>query len=282
VYIFTRSGTTWTQQTKLTSPYNVADDSFGGSISLYGDTVVIGAINPCEAYVFTRDGTTWTQQATLSATDGQAGDAFGCSVSLYGDSVIVGAVNANAAYIFTRDGTTWTRQTRLFTIDSNADSVFGNTFGCAVSLYKDTAVIGDNTAGLGAGAAYIFTRSDTTWTQQAKLTQLYGIDKNDLSADDLAGYTNSLFGGTVSLNGNAVVISGSAEKGGEAYVFIRNGTTWNRQAKLMGPDVREGDLFGVDVSIYGNKVVIGYPGYSTLHFASITGAAYVYDVSNKK
>ena len=98
-YVFTRSGTTWTQQAKLTASDGAADDYFGYSVALSGDTALVGAYwddvganyDQGSAYVFTRSGTTWTQQAKLTASDGAAGDHFGHSVALSGDTALVGA-----------------------------------------------------------------------------------------------------------------------------------------------------------------------------------------------
>ena len=113
-YVFIRSGTTWTQQAKLTASDGVADDQFGFSVSVSGDTVVVAApldddngTNSGSAYLFTRSGTTWTQQSKLTASDGAAGDFFGISVSMSGDTVVVGAredddkgANSGSAYVF--------------------------------------------------------------------------------------------------------------------------------------------------------------------------------------
>ena len=149
--MFTRTGTTWTQQAKLLASDGAAGDRFG-IVSLSGDTALIGAhydddngIDSGSAYVFTRTGTTWTQQAKLLASDGAAGDHFGASVSLDGDTALIGAhrmmtteLDSGSAYVFTRTGTTWTQQAKLLASDGAA----GDWFGATVSLYGDTALIG--------------------------------------------------------------------------------------------------------------------------------------------
>ncbi|MCB1092617.1 MAG: hypothetical protein KDL87_13870, partial [Verrucomicrobiae bacterium] len=125
-YIFTRSGATWTQQAKLIASDASSGDSFGYSVAVEGDTVVVGAYlhngagvgfdSGC-AYVFTRSGGTWTQQAKLTATDATKGDSFGVSVAVDGDTAVVGAylddrddttTNSGSAYIFVRNGVNWT------------------------------------------------------------------------------------------------------------------------------------------------------------------------------
>ena len=116
----------------------------------------------------------------LTASDGAAGDHFGGSVALSGDTALVGAywddVGANAdqgsAYVFTRSGTTWTQQAQLTASDGAAD----DDFGYSVALSGDTALVGAYVDDVGAntdqGSAYVFTRSGTTWTQQAQTDRL--------------------------------------------------------------------------------------------------------------
>ena len=99
VYVFTRSGTSWSQQAELTASDAAANDGFGSSVALSGDTALVGAAGKTvggqsdagAVYVFTRSGTSWTQQAELTASDAAAGDNFGCSVALSGDTALVGA-----------------------------------------------------------------------------------------------------------------------------------------------------------------------------------------------
>src|SRR5262249_4642758 len=109
-YVFVRSGTTWTQEAYLKASNTGADDEFGDSVSVSGDTVVVGAPSESSiatgvngdqndnsasasgaAYVFVRTGTTWTQQAYLKASNTDAFDQFGWSVSASGDTVLVAA-----------------------------------------------------------------------------------------------------------------------------------------------------------------------------------------------
>ena len=263
-YVFTRSGTTWSRQAKLTATDGAANDTFGGNVALSGDTAVIGALGDDDdvsgvdsgsAYVFTRSGTTWSQQAKLTATDGAAGDEFGYSVALSGDTAVIGAArdddngnDSGSAYVFTRSGTTWSQQAKLTT----ADGAAGDVFSISVALSGDTAVIGadlDDEKGDNSGAAYVFTRSGITWSQQAKLTA------NDGAAGDL-------FGIRVALSGVTAVIGAArdddkGDNSGAAYVFIRSGTTWSQQAKLTAADGAANDRFGTRVAISGDTAVIG-------------------------
>jgi hypothetical protein len=262
-YVFTRDGMgTWSQQAMLTADDGEADNRFGGSVSLDGDTAVVGAygdddagLESGSAYVFIRDaGGTWTQQAKLTASDAEAGDMFGLFVSVKGDTAMVGASEADdqagAGYVFERDGGgRWNQQAKL----TAADAAVGDGFG-PVSLDGDTAIIGalgdDDIGGIDQGAAYVFTRgAGGSWSQQAKLT-----------AADAAG--GERFGYGVSLDGDTVVIGAyfddhAGDTSGSAYVFTRGaGGTWTEQAKLTAGDAAAGDEFGRYVSLDGDTALI--------------------------
>src|ERR1022692_923729 len=217
-YVFVRSGTTWTQQQTLPAPDGVAGNLFGFSVSVSGDTAVVGAPNqdendsPGAAYVFTRSGTTWTQQQKLTASDGSLVNEFGISVSVSGDTAVVGAFQQQpvaAAYVFVRSGTTWTQQQKL----TASDPVAGDAFGTSVSVSGDTAVVGANRNN-SQGAAYVFVRNGTTWTQQQKLT----------ASDGVAG---DFFGRSVSVDQGTAVIGAQAKNSaqGAAYVFRNTGSS---------------------------------------------------------
>ena len=162
---------TWTQEKKLLASDGTFGDCFGYSVSLDGDTALIGAFNDLangdlvgSAYVSTRAGTTWTQQAKLVPTAGGYYDFFGYAVSLDGDIALIGAPGSSfnpiypgAAVIFIRTGTTWTQQARL----TPSDGADGDYFGNVVALDGDTAIIGSEYLA-GIGSTYVFTRTGTT------------------------------------------------------------------------------------------------------------------------
>lgn len=148
-YIFTRSGTAWSLQTKLIANDGAGNDNFGIQVAITGDYCVVGAMgndvnskrDQGAAYIFIRSGSNWTQQAKLTAIDGIADDLFGSSVSIDGDYALIGAYGINAyqgaAYIFVRSGTTW-RQLRR--VNDNSPT---NTFnGISVSISNGTFIIG--------------------------------------------------------------------------------------------------------------------------------------------
>ena len=261
--IFTKSGSTWTQQTTIVPSDPIRSSSFGYSVAIDGDTAVVGAWSQSNSngtgagavYVFTRSVSTWTQQAKLLASDAagtaQANDNFGISVAIDGDTIAVGAVGAEskgAAYIYTRSGTSWTEQAKLLP----SDLLGSDNFGCSVSISGDTAVVGSkwqDTGGSNAGAAYTFVRSGVTWTQQSK------IQASDKEAGDQFGYS-------VAIDGDTVVVGAPyedtvASDAGAAYIFIRSGTTWTEQAKIQDDIPTLGDRFGWSVAISGDTVVVG-------------------------
>ncbi|NRB40421.1 MAG: FG-GAP repeat protein [Pseudomonadales bacterium] len=260
-YVFTRSGSTWTEQAKLKASDAASGDSFGSSVSIVGDTILVGAgandddgNNSGSVYVFTRSGSSWSQEAKLVASDGAANDRFGASVAVEGDTAVIGANGsvAGAAYVFTRSGTTWTERSKLVA----NDGALNDGLGISVAMAGDTViagVTGDDDAGNASGSAYVFTGSGDSWAQQAKLVA------NDAS-------TWKLFGHVVSLDGDTAVIGafGDGQIGnnvftgfGAAYVFTRSGSSWSQEAKLVANDGAASDVFGFSVAVKGDTALIG-------------------------
>jgi hypothetical protein len=287
VYVFTRSGTTWSLQAKLTAADGEPVDLFGYSVALSGDTAVFGAkfddddvngVDSGSAYVFTRSGTIWSQQAKLIAADGAPGDEFGYSVALAGDTVVVTAnaddddvngVNSGSAYVFTRSGTAWSLQAKL----TAAVGAAGDLFGVRVALSGDTALIGarftdDN--GDDSGSAYVFTRSGTTWSQQAKLIAVDG------AAGDWFGYSVALSGDTALIGAHFNDDDVNGVDSGSAYLFTRCGNTWSQQAKLTAATAAAGDQFGGRVAISGDTAVIGARLVDDVVKGVDSGSAYMF------
>jgi hypothetical protein len=160
-----RSGGAWSPQQELTASDGAADDNFGNSVSVSGDTAVIGAdyktinsnLGQGAAYVFVRTGWAWSQQQELTA-GGAASDDFGSSVSLSGNTALIGAVGTNnnqgEAYVFVRSSGAWSFQAELTAPGGAA----GDYFGSSVSLSGNTAVIGaynKTISNVEQGAAYV-------------------------------------------------------------------------------------------------------------------------------
>ncbi len=268
VWVFTRSGATWTQQgAQLTGSGEIGAGSFGSSVALSanGNVALIGGRSdntspkePCcgagAVWVFIRTGSTWTQQgAKLTSGPGSGKAEFGSSVALSADgrTALIGAPgirNGGAAWVLTRAGSAWRQQAAKLT---GRGAVPYGGFGNNVALSSDgkTALIGGE--GGSTGAAWVFTRSRSTWTQRgAKLTG--------------GGNSRSTrFGDAVALSGNGTTAligaGGEDAEQGAAWVFTRAGTIWRRREKLTGGG--EGPLanFGesLALSFNGKVAVIG-------------------------
>jgi hypothetical protein len=252
-YIFVLKETVWSQQAKITAGDAAADDHFGASVAVSGDTAIVGAYGKLDnrgaAYIFVRDGITWTQQAKLTPDDFEAGDYFGYSVSISGDTAAIGAYgkegNTGAVYIFVRSGSTWSQQAKITA--NNAEA--GDYFGYSVSISGDTAAIGAYGKEGNTGAVYIFVRGGDTWGQQSSFIAL------DSALDDHLGYAISISGDTVVAGAwKAVSLKGTT---GAAYVFVRSDGVWTQQAKLTSNDPESFDRFGIAVAVDGDMAMVG-------------------------
>ena len=284
VYVFKRSGSTWTQEAYLKAPNAEGFDQFGQSVAISSDTIVVGAFNEDSnqttitngtsassnnsnaasgaVYVFKRSGTTWTQEAYLKAPNGEGSDNFGWSVAISSDTIVVGATAESSNQTTITNGTT----------------------------------ASSNNSASGSGAAYVFKRSGTTWTQEAYL-----------KAPNAEG--SDQFGWSVAINSNTIVVSAigedsdqttvtngatgssnnSASSAGAVYVFKRSGTTWSQEAYLKAPNSGADDSFGQSVAIYSDLIAVGASAEdsnqnsitngttaSTNNTLSNAGAAYIF------
>lgn len=272
-YIFARNGTTWSQQAYVKASNTGQIDTFGYSVSVSGDTVVVGAPNEDSnatgingnqfdssafgsgaVYVFLRTGSSWNQQAYVKASNTEQGDNFGYIVSVSGDTLAVGApaedslstgVNGSqgngpyteygAAYLFSRTGSIWSQQAYIKA--SNSDP--GDLFGWSISLSDDTLIVGAR-----------------------------GEDSASTGINGGQGNTSS---------GNA----------GAAYVFERHLGMWAQQAYVKASNTGAQDSFGWSVGASGNTVAVGavdeasnatgINGNQADNSAGSAGAVYVYN-----
>ena len=278
-YIFERSATDWIQQARLTALSPAAGDQFGSDVSISGDNAIVGADRndyngswSGSAYIFQRTNTGWIQQDMLVPSDGNVGDRFGCAVSISGNYAVVGSywdddkgTSSGSAYIFRQDVTGWVQEAKLTASDGSKY----DWFGYDVSISDNYAIVGvvlNNDNGTDCGSAYVFRRSGSNWIQQAKLVAGDGDDGDE-------------FGGSVCLEGNYAVIGAigdddMGEDAGAAYIFVRSGEDWTRQAKLLPQDGAGGDHFGNSVSIDGNYAVVAANLDGDM--GSESGSAYIF------
>ncbi len=276
-YVFVRNGTNWTQQQKLTASDAAISRSFGNSLSIDGDRVIVGAsaenFNRGAAYIFDRSGTNWTQQQKLTASDGANGDLFGDSVSINGYTLIVGSsgdtissnIGQGSAFIFVRNGTSWSEQQKLTASDGGRGYNYGN----SVDLSGDTAIVGAFRTTVGSngvqGAAYVSVRNGTNWTEEQKLTASDGSHSHQ-------------FANRVGINGNTIIVGshGADANRGAAYIFSRNGTIWSEDQKIISSD-GENDAFGITVAISSDTIIVGSPR-DDIGSNTDQGSAYIYSL----
>ena len=295
VIVFTDDGSVWERQARLTAADGAASDSFGASVAISGDTLLVGAPDQSGqvgvAYVFSREGSTWGSPVTLTAGSNDGAGRFGASVSIHGNVLIVGAPSAEngagAAYVFRQADTEWVEEARLTASDARDWSRFGN----SVSINGATAIVGN--VGMSEmmidAAAYIFVYSGATWSEQTR------IGASDVDAGEK-------FAAAVSINGNLAAVGQPDSWGsGAVYLFTRNGDQWigqdttdsgegegegeggespeepnpsNAFQKLTPGDGEEGDLFGACLATDDNQVIVGAPSDDDKDYGS--GSAYIY------
>lgn len=297
VYVFVRENGVWSQQAYIKADPSGQGDFFGISLDLEGDTLVVGAYGEGTqhgaAYVFERDGDTWSQEALLRASNAEPFDLFGASVAISGDTIVVGATDegsdatgvngdednnhafdSGAAYVFVRDGDGWTQQAYLKA--SNTGST--DSFGDSVAISGHTIVVGarhedsrsteidvgqQNNGSPSAGAAYVFVRNGTTWSQQAYLKAPNTDDLDQFGVSVAVSGDTVLVGafgessGSTEINGN--MADNNATNTGAAYVFVRSGTTWGLEAYLKAANAQAGDNFGIGVALEGDRAVVTAP-----------------------
>jgi hypothetical protein len=257
----------FSQQQKLTASDGAADDQFGFSVAISGETIVVGAFQDNvggnafqgSAYVFVREGAVWSEQQKVTASDGEFGDQFGVSVAISGETIVVGAQgdngavgpasNQGSAYVFVRTDAVWAQQQKLTASDGTADDFFG----VSVAISGETIVVGAFSDDVGAnvrqGSAYVFVRAGAAWSEQQRLTA------SDGASNDSFGKSVAIDGETVVVGARSATVTHDAE--GAAYVFLRAGTVWSEQQKLTASNGGGVIAFGSSVGISGETVVVG-------------------------
>ncbi len=285
-----------------------------------GDDSDNSSVRSGASYIFTRSGSVWSQQAYLKASNAQASDSFGTAVSISNDTVAVGAIDedssainingdetdntaskSGATYVFVRDAfDEWSQQAYIKAHNTDSD----DQFGFSLAIDDDILVVGanfessnetgvnapgnDNSA-LNAGSAYVYSRIGVTWGFDAYLKA-----SNTDAGDE--------FGLSVDISGNQIVVGAyvesSASNGvdgdqsnnnallsGAGYLFKFDGTQWQQESYLKAFNTDSGDLFGYDVAISGDSIIIGAQGESGSatginpiddNLAGGSGAVYVY------
>jgi len=185
----------------------------------------------------------YVQEQRLTASDGNTG--MGMSIAISGNTVVVGARGdaglRGSAYVFVRNGTTWTEQQKLIPSHTSPEAQL---FGYSVAIAGDTIVVGAISSQIpgstGRGSAYVFVRSGTSWTEQARL----------LAPDAGGEGINFQFGWSVAVDGDLAIIGANGAGPnfrGAAYVYSRSANVWAFDQRLAASDAADLDSFGYSV-----------------------------------
>ncbi len=316
IYTFTRNGTTWSQQAYIKAStthtgyylgYTVAVSADGSTLAasamgdasnatgIGGDQTNTLASNSGAVYVFTQENGSWSQQAYIKASNTAANYGFGVSavaLSSDGSTLAVGSYGENsgakgsngnqsdtsaaasgAAYVFTRADSTWSQEAYIKASNTTAQANFGGSLALSgsgttlvVSAQGDsssaTGINGDqsDTSMTGAGAAYVFTKSENTWSQQAYLkasntaTNIYFGVTAALSSDGTT-LAISATGENSAATGNGGDQANTGASGsGAVYMFNWDGSNWSQQAYLKASNTHTNDNFGISIGISSDGV----------------------------
>ena len=277
VHVFIYENGAWSQQAYIKASNTDANDRFGRSIALDGDTLVVSANGESSnaqgidgdqtnndaqfsgaVYVFKRTNGVWAQEAYIKASNAEAFDSFGGDVALYGNTLVVGATGE----------------------DSDATAVNGD---------QDNSL-----TGFSYGAAYVFERTATGWQQQAYL-KASNSGRNDLFGRSVAIWGNTIAVSSAEESSNATGINGDqnndlAEDSGAVYVFKRTNDTWSQQAYIKASNAEADDEFGEEIALYQDTLVVGVVNEDSdgvginsnqnNNLAEQSGAVYVFNREN--
>jgi hypothetical protein len=287
-YVFVMPAGGWhdmTETAKLTASDGNNGDAFGDSVAISGNTIAVGAFFATDSsgnsfagksYVFVRPSSGWSgnlnETAELTANDSELLNYMGASVGISGGTVVAGAYGHNnfqgVAYVFARPSTGWKNMTQTAEL-SSADGAGSDDFGFSAAISGDTVVMGAPNARNSKGAAYVFVKPSTGWSNMTQTCEL--IARN--------GVQFQSFGQSVATNGKVVVVGapsttvGSNFGQGAGYVFAKPASGWRNQQsslELVANDGAANDGFGVSVGIGGTTMFAGAPKNTT------PGAAYVF------
>jgi hypothetical protein len=251
VWVFTRSGSTWTQPGRRLTANGTGGGEFGSGVALSADgttALISGPTDSPAAWVFTRSGSAWSQQGLITPpSDGTAqdGEITGTALSPDGSTVLIGddAYDdyAGAAWVFSRSGAGWLQQGPLLEPTGEVGRAGFGGFGMALSAAGNTAMIAGGQDSSRTGAAWVFTRTNGAWTQQGpKLTA---------SDEDRGGELGTSV--SLSADGNTALIDAVGDNDeGAAWAFTRSGGVWSQDgAKLTGSDETADGFFGASSAL---------------------------------
>lgn len=278
-FVFARGPGGWVEERELVASNGASGDRLGWSTRIEGDTAITGAprkdgvaFETGAVYVFERSGGLWVETAELSAIDAAERNWFGVSVDSDSGRAAIGAPGRfpvggavpGKAYVFVRSGAQWNQEVRLVSPDTAPE----DGFGFSVALDGDTLVVGAPGTANRRGAAYVYRRGASGWMLEASLL-------------DSPPAPQAEFGHSVAIDGDTLVVGAPHRpvEYGSASVFVRAGSSWQFQQKLLVEDPVPAGLprqLGRSVAVEGDLALVGGPGDSN------TGAAYLFVRSGER
>lgn len=279
-YVYRMINGSWTLHQKLSRSTGYGGDKFGFSVSISGDTIVVGSHSAENgsgditgaAYVYQYEGNDWIEKQKLIAFNVSAGDQFGYSVSISGDAILIGApykdTMAGTSYVFRFQGQDWQEEQELL----GTGVMLHDQFGQSVSLSGEWAAVGsmyDSDIFQSSGSVYLFRYENYSWYQETE------IHLSDAAVGDTFGHAVAISGNT--LLAGAYQSDALGNSSGAAYAYYFNGLNWGREQKLLPSDGAEGDNFGVRLALSGNMALIGAAWDDDQGLNS--GSAYIFDLT---
>ncbi|HMN46684.1 MAG TPA: Calx-beta domain-containing protein [Povalibacter sp.] len=287
VYVYTRTGSSWSAATYIKASNAASGNQFGSSISLSadGNTLAVGAEGHDSwrgaAYLFTRNGGTWQEAALIQAADGVTNDSFGISLSLNpeGSMLAVGASwhavgatsYAGAVYVYSRNGASWDQATKLTHPNPVQSAEFGEHLALAGTAGAPVLALGSPYDSLdagsppvtlqSAGSVFVFRPSGSTWTS----TRIVNPSPNAWAYFGME-VTLSADGSTLALlDGGNLTPANPADptlySPGIVHVYASDGTSWTSQAQIIAPNATDYMAFGRSLALNsdGTLLAVGAP-----------------------
>jgi len=249
VFVFVRSGGTWSPDAQIIAQDGLGSKSFGSSVALSGNTLLIQDPDSGTAgavYVFVRNAGSWSQEARIAWDEAPVG-----AIALSNDTALI--ANTSHTRIFTRTGTTWSLQA-----DLDRDW-----------LTRSMALDGDTLAFAGVNGVRIFSRSGTNWTKV-----------NDIWPAQQVAY--GYFGASMAMKGQRIIVGTALQySGGSAignvHTFASSSGEWVEEARIEGESSIWGTSFSATLALSGDTLLIGAPDEDAM--VSSGGAAYIYELA---
>jgi hypothetical protein len=306
-YVYTGSGTGWTQKAELTASDGAYGDSFGEEVAIYGDTIVVGAAGrnayAGAAYVFTGSGSSWTQDVEIDDPGATSNDEFSVAIAITSNSILIGALgadsNAGAVYVYA-NAPGYVEKSLITDPGATANDAFGWTLAAS----GKTMVVGaPGVEGASdghepfTGAVYVYSEVRGGWVEKTELTAPNGQGCVSTCGNSFGLIYGDYFGYSVALSGKTIAVgapfatapmpassTGPQPDGagtGTAYVFTGSGSSWTQKSEVYDPaevTANTDDWFGYDVAVAkGATVVVNAPGdYQGFESNIATGAAFVF------